>query len=95
MIFQILDRITLLFIKEELRCCPEIIEEQIRHHIQYDFSMIIMSVIVIIVNVIFTLSFRTFSIGKSRRGDEIAAAAASCARDLPKHFEIKGKEEKE
>lgn len=25
----------------------------------------------------------TFSMGKSRRGEDIAAAAASCARDLP------------
>ena len=38
MIFQILGRITLLFNEEELRCCPEIIEEQILHHIQYEFQ---------------------------------------------------------
>ena len=58
MIFQILGRITLLFNEEELRCCPEIIEEQIRHHIQYDFSMI---VIVNIVNVVFSLSSHLFN----------------------------------
>ena len=33
----------------------------------------------------------TFSIGKSSKGDEMAAAAASCALDLPYKLDLRGK----
>ena len=57
--------------------------------------MIAMCVIIILlIGMVSFFLAPTFSIGKSRRGDEIAAAAASWARDLPDIVEKKGKEEK-
>ena len=57
--------------------------------------MIVMCVIIIfVVGIVSIYLALTFSIGKSRRGDEMAAAAASWARDLPDNVEKKKKKRK-